>query len=100
MQLIKNQKEFDEIKSNLSLDRRIEEQPKEFPCWLDWYVTDWNYQIETAVFYFADTLKGMLAELASADAAQDKLCTDAVHVGPFVGTPDGDTKCVACGEEW
>lgn len=34
------------------------------------------------------------------EADADRLCTDAVHVGPFEETEDGDTKCVACGEEW
>ena len=34
------------------------------------------------------------------DGPAERLCTDTVHIGPFVRTPEGKGKCTACGEEW
>ena len=59
MELIRNQKHFEERKQDVPTGDVIN-QPKEFPCWMYWYVSDWSREEETACYYYKDDLQKML----------------------------------------
>lgn len=65
MELIVNQKQFDERKKHI-VSGDIMEQPSEFPCWLDWYILDWSTQHEAAYYYYASDLREKISVMEEA----------------------------------
>jgi hypothetical protein len=55
---------------------------------------------ERAAKLHQECLAYLEARMVSVKHDANSICTDAIHVGPFIRTTEGHTKCDACGEKW
>ena len=63
MELLKDQGSFEEWKSNNIYHGDEAEMPKEFPCYVNKEVLNWNCEYVKAVYFYKDDFESMLKEL-------------------------------------
>ena len=62
---------------------------------------NWNLPVDREYVNALNDLRALRdATQPSVQRTACRLGENPIHVGPFLATPEGKSKCDACGEEW